>query len=61
MLRKLHQSELMLALLAAGSWGERQALALKAHQAGVHWALLQAVNVQWPAFGTWFRNRALQR
>ena len=61
MLRKLHQSELMLALLAAGSWGERQALVRKADQAGVPWALLQAVNVQWPAFGTWFRNRALQR
>lgn len=57
MLRKRHQSELMLALLAAGSWGERQALALKAHQAGVPWALLQAINVQWPAFGAWFRNR----
>lgn len=61
MQRKLHQSELMLALLAAGSWGERQVLALKAHQAGVPWALLQAVNAQWPALGAWFRNRALRR
>lgn len=60
MLRKLRQSELMMALWAATTWRERQALALGAHGAGVAWGVLQAVNVQWPGVGTWLRNRSTQ-
>ena len=61
MRRKLHQSELMLALLAADSWLQRQALAFDAHQAGRAWGVLQAINVQWPAWGAWLRNQAASR
>lgn len=57
-LRKLCQSELMLALWTASTWRERQALALSAQGAGVTWGVLQAINAQWPDLGTWLRNQS---
>jgi glycosyltransferase involved in cell wall biosynthesis len=54
LVKKLHQSELVLSLQEAQGWAERWTLLKEHSQAGMSWGLVQVLAAQWPELNlTW--------